>query len=243
MKTVMMVDRIILMAAGYGSRMSQVTKAVPKPLVRINGKRIIDTVIDAALAAGIDDIVVVRGYMKDRFDELLVDYPMIRFVDNPLYDVANNISSMLAVADLLPNSYVAEADLVLANPSIIAPTQSVSNYLGVPCAHTDDWAFETSDGDGLRRITGLRPNGGDNLCHMFGISYWAPKDGRLLASEIREAFDSEGGHDLYFEQVPLERYAKNHRVYVRECSFDDICEIDTFEELCAIDPSYLRYAQ
>ena len=59
------------MAAGFGSRMVPVTLYTPKPLVRVNGRRIIDTVIDAALAASIDDIVIVRGYKGDAFDELL----------------------------------------------------------------------------------------------------------------------------------------------------------------------------
>ena len=237
------VERIILMAAGFGSRMSQVTAHIPKPLVRVNGTRLIDTVLDAALAAGIEDIVVVRGYMADAFDELLADYPMVRFVDNKLYDQANNISSVLAVADLLGNAYVAEADLLLSNPALIAPTQSVSNYLGVPCAHTDDWAFRTSNENGRRLIEEVLPGGGDDLCHMYGISYWTPEDAALLANELHEAFDAPGGHDLYFEQVPLERYARNHKVYVRECTFDDICEIDTFDELCELDPSWQSYAK
>ena len=203
------VERIILMAAGFGSRMSQVTAHIPKPLVRVNGTRLIDTVLDAALAAGIEDIVVVRGYMADAFDD----------------------------------AYVAEADLLLSNPALIAPTQSVSNYLGVPCAHTDDWAFRTSNENGRRLIEEVLPDGGDDLCHMYGISYWTPEDAALLANELHEAFDAPGGHDLYFEQVPLERYARNHKVYVRECTFDDICEIDTFDELCELDPSWQSYAK
>lgn len=236
------VERLILMAAGFGSRMVPVTLYTPKPLVRVNGRRIIDTVIDAALAASIDDIVIVRGYKGDAFNELLDSYPMIRFVDNPLYDKANNISSVLAVADLLSNSYLAEADLFLRNPALIEPYQWQSNYLGVPCSHTDDWAFGCKQTEHGKLISKLFPTGGDDVCHMFGISYWTSEDASLLREELQEAFSSEGGCNLYFEQVPLERYAENHRVYVRECSFEDICEIDSFDELCVLDPSYRSYA-
>lgn len=227
------------MAAGMGTRLAPLTESVPKPLVRVQGQRMIDSVIQAGLSSGIEDIVIVRGYKARMFDVLLDDYPMVRFVENDRYASANNIYSMLLVADLIGNSYVAEADLVLSNPRLLASRQSYSNYLGVPCEHTDDWAFETRDEGGLRRITRLLPHGGDGVAHMFGISYWTPEDARLLRPELESAFNSAHGNELYFEQVALDRYACNHRVYVRECSFDDIREIDTYDELCGADPSYL----
>ena len=232
------VERIILMAAGLGSRLSPITDTTPKPLVRVNGKRMIDRTIEAALAAGIEDIVVVRGYKAQAFDELLDDYPMIRFIDNPDYDSGNNVLSVRLVKDLLANAYVAEADLVLANPALIEPTQEHSNYLGVPCAHTDDWAFETTLTEQGRRIDRVVSTGGDNLCHMFGISFWTEHDAKLLASELDEAVLAPGGRDFYFEDVVLDMFGQNHEVYVRECTFDDIAEIDTLEDLIAADPSW-----
>lgn len=56
------VKRAILMAAGFGSRMVPITLNTPKPLVRVKGVRIIDTLLDALLAADITEIYVVRGY-------------------------------------------------------------------------------------------------------------------------------------------------------------------------------------
>ena len=56
------VKRAVIIAAGFGSRLVPVTLNTPKPLVRVNGKRIIDGILDALLAACIEDIVIVRGY-------------------------------------------------------------------------------------------------------------------------------------------------------------------------------------
>lgn len=232
------VERIILMAAGLGSRLSPITDTTPKPLVRVNGKRMIDRTIEAAIAAGIEDIVVVRGYKAEMFDELLEDYPQIRFVENPDYAVGNNVLSVRLVKELLPNAYVAEADLVLSNPALIEPTQEHSNYLGVPCAHTDDWAFETRTTPQGRLIERVLSNGGDSLCHMFGISFWTEHDAALLADELDQAVQVPGGTDFYFEDVVLDMFGDNHEVYVRECTFDDIAEIDTLEDLIAMDPSW-----
>ena len=62
------VRRMVVLAAGFGSRLRPVTLRTPKPLVRVNGRRIIDSLLDAACAAGIEDIVLVRGYLGGQFD-------------------------------------------------------------------------------------------------------------------------------------------------------------------------------
>ena len=58
------VKRLIFLAAGLGSRLLPITINTPKPLIRVKGTRIIDTAIDAALAVGIEEIYIVRGYLS-----------------------------------------------------------------------------------------------------------------------------------------------------------------------------------
>ena len=110
------VKRIVFIAAGFGKRMVPVTLSRPKGLVSVNGVRMIDTLIDAAIAAEIPDIVIVRGYKGEAFDELLDKYPMIRFFDNPHYNEGDNIISAEYVADLLENCYILDSDFILKNP-------------------------------------------------------------------------------------------------------------------------------
>ena len=113
------VKRAVIIAAGFGSRMVPITLNTPKPLVRVHGKMIIETLLDAIVEAGIPEIVVVRGYLWEQFDSLLHKYPQIRFVYNPLFNESNNISSAYLAKDLLQNAYVCEADLLLSNPRLI----------------------------------------------------------------------------------------------------------------------------
>lgn len=47
-----------------------------------------------------------------------------------------------------------------------------------------------------------------------------------------------GGKESYWDQAPLEYYLSNYHVEVRECTFDDIVEIDSFEDLKRKDPNY-----
>ena len=53
------------------------------------------------LAAGIDDIFIVRGYLAEQFDQLLYKYPRVKFLENPAYNDANNISSAMCARYLL----------------------------------------------------------------------------------------------------------------------------------------------
>ncbi len=227
------VKKAIFIAAGFGSRLVPITLNTPKPLVRVNGVRMIDTLLDAVLAAGIDEIYIVRGYLGEQFDQLLSKYPTIKFIENPLYNEANNISSTLLSRHLMQNAYVLEADLFLSNPDIIEKYQYTSNYLGVPTDYTDDWCFETKN----KVITKVKI-GGNDCHHMFGISYWNEEAGAKLYDDIQKVYDMPGGKERYWDQVPLEYCKDNYTVEVRECTFDDIVEIDSFADLKKIDPIY-----
>lgn len=227
------VKRAVVFAAGFGSRLIPITLNTPKPLVRVKGKRIIDSLLDALTAAGIEEIYIVRGYLSEQFDQLLYKYPNIRFIENPAYNEANNISSAMCARYLLQGAYLCEADLLLYNPSVITKYQYRSNYLGVPVELTDDWCF-VCKGDIITKLC----IGGKNCYHMFGISYWDDKDGAKLAGHIEAVYNAPGGHERYWDQVALEYYIDEYEVAVRPCSFDDIVEIDTYRELKQIDEAY-----
>lgn len=225
--------KAVFIAAGFGSRMVPITLNTPKPLVRVHGKRIIDTLLDACLEAGIEEIYIVRGYLGEQFDQLLYKYPMIHLLENPMFNEANNISSAMVARNLLSNSYVFEADLLLSNPKIITKYHYTSDFLAIPKDRTDDWCFEVKDG-----VIREEKVGGENCWQMVGISYWNKEDGENLASDLASVYNGPGGKERYWEQVPLVYKKQNYKVEVRACKEDDIVEIDTFRELCAIDKAY-----
>ena len=232
------VRKAIIIAAGFGSRLAPVTLKTPKPLVVVNGVRIIDTLLDALLAAGIDSIFVVRGYKKEQFDSLLEKYPMIRFVDNPLYNESNNISSVYAAKDLIDRCYICEADLIISDPSIIAKYQYETNYLACPVKETDDWCFETKGGY-IRNVS----IGGEDVEQMVGVSYWDEKDSARLRTDLTKVWNSRGGKENYWDNVPLKIYKKNYRIATRNCSRSAVTEIDNFGELVLLDSSYAGFRE
>lgn len=227
--------RAIFIAAGFGTRLVPITFNTPKPLVRVRGVRIIDRLIDACLEAGINEIYIVRGYLGELFDQLLYKYPMIKFLENPVYNEANNISSSLVARYMLSNAYVFEADLLISNPKIICKYHYTSDFLAIKKERSDDWCFKVKDGIIQEEKVGGE---GDDIWQMVGISYWNEADGHKLSQDIQDVYQSPGGKERYWEQVPLVYRKEHYAVEVRECHDEDIVEIDTFKELKAIDKTY-----
>lgn len=227
--------RAIFIAAGFGSRLVPITFNTPKPLVRVHGVRIIDRLIEACLEAGINEIYIVRGYLGELFDQLLYKFPMIKFLENPMYNEANNISSALVARYMLSNAYVFEADLLISNPKIIKKYHYQSDFLGIKKERSDDWCFRVEDGIIKEEKVGGE---GDDIWQMVGISYWNEADGHRLSQDIADVFASPGGKERYWEQVPLVYCKEHYAVEIKDCHDEDIVEIDTFKELKAIDKTY-----
>lgn len=227
------VKHAVILAAGFGSRLIPITLNTPKPLVRVKGKRIIDSLLDALTEVGIEDIVIIRGYLSEQFDQLLYKYPHIRFIENPMYNESNNISSLMCARYLLRNTYICEADLLINNSDVIRKYQYSSNFLGVPVERTDDWCFTSHNGF----ISSLEI-GGVNCHHVYGISYWSDEDGAKLSEHVKAVFEQPGGKERLWDFVPLKYYIEDYKVSIRECRMEDITEIDTFNELKVIDPIY-----
>lgn len=230
-------ERAIILAAGFGSRMAPVTLYRPKPLVCVNGVRIIDTIIDALQGIGIVDITIVRGYKKECFDELLEKYPSLQFIDNDLYDQTNSISSArAALSKLYGGCYICEADLLISNPLVITKDHQGSDYLGTYTKETDDWSLQLVDGRATNYVKGNK-----DCYNCYGISFWTPEDCEKLRSDIESVWNEEGGKDVFYEFVPLVCRKDHYNVRIHECNPSDIVEIDNFYELVALDPSYKKY--
>ena len=158
---------------------------------------------------------------------------MIQFVENPLYNESNTISSIYCAGERIINSYIMEADLVLYNPKLIQTYQYYSNYLGIPVERTDDHCMYVENG--IIKGGGI---GGVNCYQTVGISYWTESDSTRLVDDVREVFQSPGGKELFWGAVPCRICADKYVVHVRDCTMEDVVEIDTFRELKAIDKVY-----
>lgn len=92
-----MLHKAIILSAGQGRRLLPLTESTPKCLLSVSEKPVVFWQIDTLLAAGIDEIIVVGGFQIDKVEKYLLeryrDYPGIKVIFNPFYEVADNLAS------------------------------------------------------------------------------------------------------------------------------------------------------
>ncbi len=229
------VRRVILLAAGKGERLRPITETIPKPLVPVNGKSMIERTLEICKFAQIPEVVIVVGYLSDQFGPLLKKFPNIRYVYNKNFDTENNITSVYLVRNALSNSYIIEADLIINNPDLIRKYEYCSKCLVHYQEKTNDWCFDVENGI-IKNIK----LGGEKCYKLDGISYFNTEDGKQLGQDIEEVYNYPENRKLFWDEVPGNLKKDNYKLNIREINENDVIEIDTYQELVTYDKSYLN---
>lgn len=229
------VERAIIMAAGLGNRMHPVTLYTPKPLVKVNGVRMIDTVIDGLHNNGINEIYIVVGYFKEQFEVLKEKYSNITLIDNPYYDTCNNIASLYVARDHIENAIILDGDQIIYNQSILNPEFELSGYNSVwTDEETDEWLQTVTDGV----VTSCSRTGGKSGWQLYSISRWTKEDGKKLKHHLEIEFEEKLNRQIYWDDVAMFCFPNEYKLGVYPMNKEDIVEVDNFDELVALDPSY-----
>lgn len=229
------VKRAIIMAAGLGNRMRPVTNHTPKPMIRVNGIRMIDSVIGALHKNGIYEIYVVVGYLKEQFQVLEQEYPGLKLIENPYYDTCNNISSLYMAREHLSDVIILDGDQIIYDETILSPEFSRSGYNAVwTDGETDEWLMTVENGI----VTACSRTGGKGGWQLYSISRWSDADGQKLRKHLEEEFDQKQNRQIYWDDVALFCHPEDYTLGIRPMESGSIIEIDSFAELITIDESY-----
>lgn len=250
------VDRALIMAAGFGSRFVPLSFEKPKGLIEVFGEPMVERQIRQLHEAGITDIAIVVGYMKEKF-EYLSDKYNVKLIYNPDYASRNNIGSIEYAYDYIydRNTYILSSDNWIRN-------NMYHEY--EPCAwyssrhadgQTSEWTLVT---DKKGRITDTFPGGRDCDC-MFGPVYFSGEFGKVFLPVLKRYCYMPGTEDYYWEHVLMQMLngeAKKRlnayfgripeldlcgraEIYINRQPDDNVYEFENLEELREFDPKYI----
>jgi len=141
--------KAIIVAAGRGRRLGNQTDDVPKCMVRVGGRPILHWQLDALAAAGVDDIVIVRGYLGGRIDP---GATRVRFVENPEWERNNILASLMHAAHELDGGFFfSYCDIVYAKAAACALARAATEQAAAALVIDRRWA-ETYQGRDLHPV-------------------------------------------------------------------------------------------
>lgn len=232
------VQRAIIVAAGEGKRMRPITLETPKPLVRVNGIRMIDTVIRALIKNEITEIYIVVGYLKEKFEILKEEYPEIVLIENPYYKSCNNISSLYVARDYLEDVIILDGDQMILEPYILCKEFEKSGYNCTKVeGFTKEWVLTLQNG----AVCDCSRDGGIEGWQLYSVSRWTKEDGRKLKIYLEYEFEIKKNRQIYWDDVALFCHQDKFRLGIMKMEKGNIIEIDSLEELAMLDKSYLKY--
>lgn len=214
----------IILAAGFGMRMVPINLSTPKGLLEVHGQRLIDRLITQLHGAGITDITVVVGFMKDSFEYLIDEYG-VDLVFNKDYASRNNLHSLALVADRIHNTYIVPCDIWCeANP--FSATELYSWYM------VSDLIDAESTVRVNRKTELVRVPEKDAGNAMIGIACLLEPE----ATAVREGLvklDDEAHAEEFWEATLYRRDRMIVRARVADAA--GVAEINTYEQLRDID--------
>lgn len=235
------ISTVLLMAAGMGTRIRPLSIETPKPLIKVKGLPMIETLIQAIKSAGIKRIIITVGYKKENYIYLKEKYSNIEFVDNNEYATKNTISSFYSAMNLLKgkNCLVCESDLYVSDPLIFkGETDKSRYYLRKVNSQNYEWGFEIQN-ERIKRV--VRPETSRYLDHhMYGVAYWLAEDLEKLIAAVKKAYQKEGHEQKAYDEIANDIFGEIDMGFT-QVKDGQIYEIDSIEDLVKVDPSYKQY--
>lgn len=226
----------ILMAAGLGSRMYPLTEKTPKPLIKVKGISMIESMIKGLEKCGVEEYYIITGYLAEQFEELKLKYENVHLVKNEEYLHINNISSIYAAKDILETAdcFICESDIYVKDDSIFNLKPQQSCYFGKWVeGHSDDWVFDVDEHE---KIIGIHKEGTDKY-NMTGVCFLTRSDAKTLKVAIEEVYGVEGYETMFWDEV-LDKNLDKISMGIKVVQKEQLIEIDTVEELQQVDSSY-----
>ena len=225
----------IILAAGKSEQFAPFTYEKPKGLFRVKGEILIERQIEQLQEAGVKEIYIVIGYMKEKFFYLEQKYG-VRLLVNNKYDKKGNLYSLFLAKEYLRDTFICCADHYFKkNPFL---NKNEFNYSYRDCAFQTgqfrEFAVTYSDADVITSVE----IGGTNQIAMVGHAYFNKRFSDVFTALMENEINDFGVSDLFWEEF-YARHQKELTLYINLCKEEDILEFESIEDLRRFDSEFL----
>lgn len=225
----------IILAAGKSNRFAPFTYEKPKGMFRVKGEILIERQIEQLHQAGIIDVYVVVGYMKEKFFYLEQKYGVKLIVNNE-FGTKGNLYSLYKARNYMEDTFICCADHYFADNPFLYSNKHNKSYRA--CAYKKgkfrEFAVECSDAD---VITNMKVGGNDSLA-MVGHAYFNERFSRIFREYMENEINDFGVASMFWEEF-YARHCRQLTLYKREFEASDILEFDSIEDLRKFDSEFL----
>jgi len=216
-------NNAVILAAGFGMRMVPINMEIPKALIQVKGQCLIERQIEQLHEAGIKDITIVVGFLKEQFEYLMDKYG-VDLVVNADYSSKNNLHSVNKIIKKINNTYIIPCDIWCREN----PFSTFEPY---------SWYMVSEEkirngGIKLNRQLEITGKGEADSNKMIGISYIDSKDAAQLSDNVKKLAADPANDSLFWEAALFDLDPK---VNAKIASPSEAVEINTYEQLREFD--------
>ncbi|MDD6785632.1 MAG: phosphotransferase [Eggerthellales bacterium] len=228
------VQNAIIMAAGMSTRFAPFSYERPKGLLRVKGEVLVERQIRQLQEAGITDITLVVGYLKEAFF-YLEDKFGVKIRVNAEYATRNNNSTLMLVREKLGNTYICSSDDYFTEnvfePYVYHAYYSANYFEG----ETDEYCLTTGSHD---RITAVTIGGRDSYA-MLGHVYFDQAFSKKFVSILETEYDKPETYGKLWEDIYID-HIKELDMSMRAYEPGIIYEFDSLNDLRDFDQDFIR---
>ena len=224
----------IIMAAGMSSRFAPLSYERPKGLLKVKGEILIERQIRQLQEAGITDITLVVGYMKEMFFYLEDEFG-VKIVVNEDYFKYNNTSTLIRVLDRLDDTFICSSDNYFTeNVFLDKPTEA---YYSAEYAEgkTEEYCLTTDEND---LITGVTVGGADSW-YMIGQVFFSHQFSETFKAILVKEYEKEETRHMLWEDLYMQHIAELP-MKMKRYQPGIIKEFDSLDELREFDTHYIN---
>lgn len=215
----------IILAAGFGMRMIPINMEFPKGLLEVRGEVLIERLIRQLHEAGIKEIYVIVGFMKEKY-EYLIDQFQVKLIVNPEYSIKNNLHSLKRALSYLSNTYIIPCD-IWCNKNPFSQYEMNSWYM-LSSKTDSESPFRLNR---KREIVSVKKGGQGNA--MIGMAYLTKEYACLVGNRIKKLALDSAYDNVFWEETLCSDGGM--LVPAELVNAFDVVEINTYEQLREID--------